>query len=519
MNIKEAKQEIKHTLRAYLKKDEFGGYVIPQVRQRPILLIGAPGIGKTAIMEQIAQEEGLALLSYTMTHHTRQSAVGLPFIVTKEYGGKSRSVTEYTMSEIIAAVYDKIKETGISEGILFLDEINCVSETLAPAMLQLLQAKTFGNQKLPEGFLLVAAGNPPEYNKSVREFDVVTLDRVRYISVDTEFSVWKEYAYAANIAPVILTYLEMKKENFYRMEGLLGEKQFVTARGWQDLSELLICYEKLSIPVTEELIRQYVQHDEVARDFFLYYELYERYRSLCHIREVLEGSSAEGLCKRLEQCAFDEKISILGLLLEALNESFLAAEEAWKVQKALLPLLKSVLAACENSCTGGERDLDDSEYEKFSKVTSKTLNEYKESIQKRKSAGLISEEETLLCKKTAKRMEELCRTASEHAREANQPIAGKLREAFAQGEDAREELARKANKRLNRAFAFLEETWGKGQELVVFLTELSMNPHSSAFLLEYGNETYTAYNRELLLAAPDAELKHEIRQAQNMKIL
>ena len=44
-------------------------------------------------------------------------------------------------------------------------------------MLQFLQCKTFGNQAIPEGWLIVAAGNPPEYNKSVRDFDMVTLDR------------------------------------------------------------------------------------------------------------------------------------------------------------------------------------------------------------------------------------------------------------------------------------------------------------------------------------------------------
>ena len=48
-------------------------------------------------------------------------------------------------------------------------------------MLQLLQDKTFGNQKLPPDWLIVAAGNPPEYNKSVQEFDIATLDRVRKI--------------------------------------------------------------------------------------------------------------------------------------------------------------------------------------------------------------------------------------------------------------------------------------------------------------------------------------------------
>ena len=183
MNIKRAKQEIKNTIQAYLLKDEFGNYVIPSIRQRPVLLIGAPGIGKTQVMEQIARECQVGLVAYTITHHTRQSAVGLPFISKKEYGGKEYSVTEYTMSEIVASIYNKIEETGLKEGILFIDEINCVSETLAPTMLQFLQCKTFGNHKIPEGWLIAAAGNPPEYNKSVREFDIVTLDRLKLIQV------------------------------------------------------------------------------------------------------------------------------------------------------------------------------------------------------------------------------------------------------------------------------------------------------------------------------------------------
>ena len=139
MDIKRAKQEIKDTVEAYLLKDDFGEYKIPVIRQRPVLLMGPPGIGKTQIMEQIAKELKVGLVAYTITHHTRQSAVGLPFIKEKEYGGRPYSVTEYTMSEIIASVYEKIEQTGIREGILFIDEINCVSETLAPAMLQFLQ--------------------------------------------------------------------------------------------------------------------------------------------------------------------------------------------------------------------------------------------------------------------------------------------------------------------------------------------------------------------------------------------
>ena len=94
MNIKEAKEEIKNTLRAYHRKDEQGRYSYPLIRQRPILLMGPPGIGKTAIMEQIARECGVGLVSYTITHHTRQSAIGLPRIMSRNYGGQEMSVTE-----------------------------------------------------------------------------------------------------------------------------------------------------------------------------------------------------------------------------------------------------------------------------------------------------------------------------------------------------------------------------------------------------------------------------------------
>ena len=58
MNIKDAKNELLHTIQVYTRKDAHGRYLMPAVRQRPLLLIGPPGIGKTAIMEQVAKECG-----------------------------------------------------------------------------------------------------------------------------------------------------------------------------------------------------------------------------------------------------------------------------------------------------------------------------------------------------------------------------------------------------------------------------------------------------------------------------
>ena len=322
MNIKKAKEEIKNTVRAYLKKDADGEYMIPAIRQRPILLIGPPGIGKTQIMEQIARECKVGLVSYTITHHTRQSAVGLPFIVEEEFDGKKYSVTEYTMSEIIASVYRKIKESGIPEGILFIDEINCVSETLAPTMLQFLQCKTFGNQEIPKGWIIIAAGNPAEYNKSVREFDMVTLDRVRKINVEADFNIWKEYAINSHINRAIINYLELRPNNFYKVEADIDGMQFVTARGWEDLSNLYDTYNEIGIKVDEDIIAEFIQHEDTAKDVAAYFELYEKYKNNYGILDILAGNPGKQAYQNIFDASFDERISVVNLLISGLEVSF-----------------------------------------------------------------------------------------------------------------------------------------------------------------------------------------------------
>ena len=354
MNIKQAKAEIANTLKAYLARDALGNYQIPSVRQRPVLLMGPPGVGKTQIMEQIAAESGVGLVSYTITHHTRQSAMGLPFIEKRIYGGKEYAVTEYTMSEILGSVYRLMEQTGIREGILFLDEINCVSETLAPMMLQFLQCKTFGNQRLPEGWLIVAAGNPPEYNRSVRDFDVVTLDRVRRIDVEADFPVWKEYADRKGIHGAVVSYLDIRRENFYKVETTADGPEFATARGWEDLGELIAVYESLDLRVNRDVIGQYIQLPRIARDFANYLELYYKYRKTYQIEEILKGTWRPVTASELRAAPFDEKLAVSGLILSRLSES---AREAWQ-QDALASALHAALSEFKAEIEKEQTDTD-----------------------------------------------------------------------------------------------------------------------------------------------------------------
>ena len=348
MDIKRAKQEIKDTIEAYLVKDAFGEYRIPAIRQRPVLLMGPPGIGKTQIMEQISKEMQIALVAYTITHHTRQSAVGLPFISEKSYGGQTFSVTEYTMSEIIASVYEKMEQTGIREGILFIDEINCVSETLAPTMLQFLQGKTFGNQKLPEGWIIVAAGNPPEYNKSVREFDVVTLDRLKKIDVEPDFPAWKEYAYRQEIHPAVISYLELRRENFCRIENTVDGKRFATARGWEDLSRLIQVYEDLGKTVDRDVIYQYIQHRTAAKDFANYLELYYKYKQDYQVEDILKGEWSKTAVEKVKAAPFDEHLSVISLLNGKLGDLFL---ECYRMDSCVSKLYEYLICYRENQNT------------------------------------------------------------------------------------------------------------------------------------------------------------------------
>lgn len=489
MNIKEAKNQIKNTLRAYLSRDELGNYLIPSVRQRPILLIGAPGIGKTQIMEQIASEENVGLVAYTITHHTRQSAIGLPYIEKHEYEGREYSVTEYTMSEIIGSVYSLRENTGIKEGILFLDEINCVSETLAPMMLQFLQCKTFGNQKLPEGWLIVAAGNPPEYNRSVREFDVVTLDRVKKIHVEQNYAVWREYAQRKGLHNAVISYLDLKKDSFYRMENTAEGLQFATPRGWEDLSEILSAYEKLGIETDVSVAGQYIQFPEIARDFANYLALYNKYRKTYHIDGILSGKWVRSDESEFRAAPFDEKLSVLGLIYSGVADAARSVRHREEVTDAVYASLTELRNELSEQGSGSFRSTENV----MDDLIRKRYTELKRSA----DAGQGNKEERDIRLRVIRLLEEY-RGAMNEKKSSPETVMDRIRELFKKEPEELEALAGETSLKLDNAFAFLESAVGESQEIVMFVTELTSGFDTSWFIEHYGCDAYFRHNSGLL---------------------
>ena len=487
MNILQAKNEIKNTVQAYLSKNSFGEYEIESKNQRPLLLIGPPGIGKTQIMEQISKECQIGLVSYTITHHTRQSAVGLPFIQEKEFQGKTYSITEYTMSEIIASVYSKMEETGLKEGILFIDEINCVSETLAPTMLQFLQNKTFGNQKVPAGWIIVAAGNPSEYNKSVRDFDVVTMDRIRYIHVETDYYVWKEYAISKHIHPMILSYLELKPNNFYTVSTSVDGMEFVTARGWEDLSYLLYTYEKMHLEISQDTIYEYLHHEDIAEDVFAYYLVYKKYQDDYGIDDILNGNVSSSIYARLFNADFDERVSVVNLVMDGL----LRQMNIYSFEKHCTDLWFGFLKNYRNHMDVSYVD-----------HVKEFIALYHDKLQ----AELLSDAQKHEYEFV---LEQIQKVSVDESLDSKSRFDCSTKPFFKQKENM-ESIESDLKLQIENAFEFMESAFKNGQEMTIFVTNLTMSAEMALYLSSHTIGIYEKYKQVLLIGSQKARLLDEL---------
>lgn len=330
VTIAQAKVALRQTAELYFSKDKNGAYRMDRRRARPVCLMGPAGVGKTEIVRQVAEEQGLAFLSYSITHHTRQSAIGLPRLTEREMGGKLVSATEYTVSEIIAEVYRTMEESGKQEGILFLDEFNCASETMRPIMLQLLQNKTFGPHAIPDGWMLVLAGNPGEYNASASALDAVTADRMRLLWLKPDYAAWREYMVKRHVHPTVLSYLDDHRKHFYVFEKGADGTGLVTGRGWEDLSVLLRMMEEKGFAIDLPFVAQFIQSSQVARQFLTYYQQYSAIVQSGLPDRIMAGNGGAAVEKKVQSMNFTEQWALTSVLLMRLEALSGGAKEANK---------------------------------------------------------------------------------------------------------------------------------------------------------------------------------------------
>ena len=269
----------------------------------------------------------------------------------------------------------------------------------------------------------------------------------------------------------------------------------------------------MGIEVNERLCVQYLQDSEIAAAFAAYYALYSKYRTLYRIPEILEGTVPEE-STALREAPFDEKLSILGLLIDSLNQEFQAYALDQSVQKRVLKELTGIRAALKKGSSHTAAIYDDDRNARYLLSGYRMLCE--QEMQRRKKAGMLDRESEKVERKVCMRLAEMEKLVTlEGNGEARHDFA-LLKKSFDAAEAARRERAAQADRHLTNSFRFLSATFGEGQEIVLFLSELTAGYYSLKFVNECGNEEYYRYNRLLLLKERREALQQEALQLLDM---
>ena len=103
-------------------------------------------------------------------------------------------------------------------------------------------------------------------------------------------------------------------------------------------------YEKNNITVDIKLVSQYLQNPKIAKEFAVYYDLYNKYKSDYQVADVLAGNASDSIKTRAKNARFDERLSLLGLLIDAVNADMRNAVETDIAILENLRILKKVKA-------------------------------------------------------------------------------------------------------------------------------------------------------------------------------
>ena len=310
-SVNEAKKAVKTGIKGYLLKDKEGNYFMEEVNRLPFYLEGAPGIGKTQMVSQIAKELGIGFVSFSITHHSRNTVLGLPVISEVN----RQRYTEYTMSEIIAKVLEKY-ENGQKEGILLLDEFNCMSDTIMPVMLSFLQTKNIGSHTLPEGWVIVLCGNPSSYNKSARKFDNAILDRLRKLSIAFSSQDFLTYATEHHFEKEILEFVKMNPDYTYLCKNE-KEDQIVTSRGWENLDICMKMLREIGEDLEEKTVLQFIKSEQVSRAFYKYYLMQKKITFANEdCEKILQGKEFTRYVQILSEMKLYTRLDILESLMK-----------------------------------------------------------------------------------------------------------------------------------------------------------------------------------------------------------
>ena len=188
---------------------------------RPVFIWGAPGIGKSALVERFAEEVGLSCVSLLGSQLAPEDIIGIPQIK----GGTS----EFLPPKMIAR-----KEPYV----LFLDELNACSQEVQKAFYSLIHEKRIGEYHLPQGSIVIGAGNRAQDSAIVKTMSSALINRMFHVQLKADPKQWLEWAYENQLHPWVTDYITQRPDHLFS-EPPKTEQPYSTPRSWHMLSDAL----------------------------------------------------------------------------------------------------------------------------------------------------------------------------------------------------------------------------------------------------------------------------------------
>ena len=195
------------------------------VKQKiPAFLWGPPGIGKSSIVRQIAEKEGIGFIDLRLSLMDPTDLKGIPF-------------------------YDKEAHTALwappaflpkeGSGVLFLDELNSAPPAVQASAYQLILDRRVGEYELPEGWAIVAAGNRENDRGVVYRMPAPLANRFVHLEMEVNVDDWRDWAYGAGIDERVIAFIGYKNEELFTFDAAQHEKSFATPRSWEFVHNIL----------------------------------------------------------------------------------------------------------------------------------------------------------------------------------------------------------------------------------------------------------------------------------------
>lgn len=191
---------------------------------RPVFIWGAPGIGKSSIVEGFAASLGLPCVSLLGSQLAPEDIIGVPQIIE----GKS----VFCPPRMIA------REEPYC---LFLDELNACSQEVQKAFYSLIHDRRIGEYHLPEGSIIIGAGNRAQDNAIVKPMSSALINRMFHVELVASHRDWLDWAGKNSIHPLIMEYIGLRPDHLWSQPPKT-EEPFSTPRSWHMLSDALHSY-------------------------------------------------------------------------------------------------------------------------------------------------------------------------------------------------------------------------------------------------------------------------------------